>query len=84
LHRLLDGRQPLGRSDQCAADDRREPRTDRRRRIVRTPERGDRVAGGFLAQVDRTVIAEVPARLDELLPLLAEDKRSSPGITRCA
>jgi 6-phosphofructokinase 1 len=34
---------------------------------------------GFLAQVDRTVIAEVPAGLDELLPLLAEDKRSSPG-----
>lgn len=33
---------------------------------------------GFLAQVDRTVIAEVPARLDALLPLLAEDRRSNP------
>jgi 6-phosphofructokinase 1 len=33
---------------------------------------------GFLAQVDRTVIAEVPADLDVLLPLLAEDKASSP------
>ena len=31
---------------------------------------------GFLAQVDRTVIAEVPADLDVLLPLLAEDKAS--------
>jgi 6-phosphofructokinase 1 len=34
---------------------------------------------GFLAQVDRTIIAEVPADLDVLLPLLAEDKASSPG-----
>jgi 6-phosphofructokinase 1 len=34
---------------------------------------------GFLAQVDRTVIAEVPADLDVLLPLLAEDKRSNPA-----
>jgi 6-phosphofructokinase 1 len=34
---------------------------------------------GFLAQVDRTVIAEVPADLDILLPLLAEDKVSSPA-----
>ena len=34
---------------------------------------------GFLAQVDRTVIAEVPADLDVLLPLLAEDKASQPG-----
>ena len=34
---------------------------------------------GFLAQVDRTVIAEVPADLDVLLPLLAEDKASNPG-----
>ncbi|MDT9599535.1 6-phosphofructokinase [Sphingosinicella rhizophila] len=34
---------------------------------------------GFLAQVDRTVIAEVPADLDILLPLLAEDKASSPA-----
>lgn len=33
---------------------------------------------GFLAQVDRTVIAEVPADLDRLLPLLIEDKRSNP------
>ena len=32
---------------------------------------------GFLAQVDRTVIAEVPADLDVLLPLLGEDKASS-------
>ena len=34
---------------------------------------------GFLAQVDRTVIAEVPADLDVLLPLLAEDKADSAG-----
>ncbi|HST35986.1 MAG TPA: ATP-dependent 6-phosphofructokinase [Allosphingosinicella sp.] len=34
---------------------------------------------GFLAQVDRTVIAEVPADLDVLLPLLAEDKTSNPA-----
>ncbi|HEY0627210.1 MAG TPA: 6-phosphofructokinase [Allosphingosinicella sp.] len=34
---------------------------------------------GFLAQVDRTVIAEVPADLDVLLPLLAEDKDSNPA-----
>lgn len=34
---------------------------------------------GFLAQVDRTVIAEVPADLDALLPLLAEDKGSNPA-----
>lgn len=33
---------------------------------------------GFLAQVDRTVIAEVPADLDRLLPLLARDKLSRP------
>ncbi|MGZ8347838.1 MAG: 6-phosphofructokinase [Allosphingosinicella sp.] len=32
---------------------------------------------GFLAQVDRTVIAEVPADLDLLLPLLAADKAGS-------
>ena len=31
---------------------------------------------GFLAQVDRTVIAEVPADLDRLVPLLMDDKRS--------
>jgi len=34
---------------------------------------------GFLAQVDRTVIAEVPADLDLLLPLLAQDKASNPA-----
>ncbi|HMJ92717.1 MAG TPA: 6-phosphofructokinase [Allosphingosinicella sp.] len=34
---------------------------------------------GFLAQVDRTIIAEVPADLDVLLPLLAEDKASNPS-----
>jgi len=32
---------------------------------------------GFLAQVDRTVIAEVPVDLDCLLPLLAQDKADS-------
>ena len=32
---------------------------------------------GFLAQVDRTVISEVPADLDVLLPLLARDKVDS-------
>ncbi len=34
---------------------------------------------GFLAQVDRTVIAEVAADLDVLLPLLADDKASNPA-----
>ena len=34
---------------------------------------------GFLAQVDRTIIAEVPADLDVLLPLLVEDKASNPA-----
>ena len=34
---------------------------------------------GFLAQVDRTIIAEAPADLDILLPLLAEDKASNPA-----
>jgi 6-phosphofructokinase 1 len=34
---------------------------------------------GFLAQVDRTVIAEIPADLDVLLPLLAADKADNPG-----
>ncbi len=34
---------------------------------------------GFLAQVDRTVIAEVPADLDRLVPLLAADRTSRPG-----
>ena len=39
---------------------------------------------GFLAQVDRTVIAEAPADLDALLPLLAEDKASNPaGYAMC-
>jgi len=39
---------------------------------------------GFLAQVDRTVIAEVPADLDVLLPLLADDKGSNPaGYAMC-
>jgi ATP-dependent phosphofructokinase / diphosphate-dependent phosphofructokinase len=39
---------------------------------------------GFLAQVDRTVIAEVPADLDVLLPLLADDKASNPaGYAMC-
>jgi 6-phosphofructokinase len=34
---------------------------------------------GFLAQVDRTMIAEVPVDLDVLLPLLAGDKASNPA-----
>ncbi len=34
---------------------------------------------GFLAQVDRTVIAEVPVDPDILLPLLVEDRLSRPG-----
>ncbi len=34
---------------------------------------------GFLAQVDRTVIAEVPVDPDILLPLLVEDRMSRPG-----
>ncbi len=34
---------------------------------------------GFLAQVDRTVISEVPVDLDVLLPLLLEDKRTNPA-----
>jgi 6-phosphofructokinase 1 len=39
---------------------------------------------GFLAQVDRTVIAEVPADLGTLLPLLADDKSSNPaGYAMC-
>lgn len=33
---------------------------------------------GFLAQVDRTVISEVPADLEVLLPLLQADKASNP------
>ena len=39
---------------------------------------------GFLAQVDRTVIAEVPVDLDVLLPLLARDKEESgSGYAMC-
>ncbi len=39
---------------------------------------------GFLAQVDRTVIAEVPADLDLLLPLLSQDKlESGAGYAMC-
>jgi ATP-dependent phosphofructokinase / diphosphate-dependent phosphofructokinase len=39
---------------------------------------------GFLAQVDRTVIAEVPADLDLLLPLLAADKAATDaGYAMC-
>ena len=39
---------------------------------------------GFLAQVDRTIISEVPADLDILLPLLAEDKADNPaGYAMC-
>ena len=39
---------------------------------------------GFLAQVDRTVIAEIPADLDVLLPLLAKDKADSgTGYAMC-
>ena len=34
---------------------------------------------GFLAQVDRTVISEVPVDCEALLPLLDEDKRSNPA-----
>ncbi|MBV9842942.1 MAG: ATP-dependent 6-phosphofructokinase [Sphingomonadaceae bacterium] len=34
---------------------------------------------GFLAQVDRTVIAECPADLDTLIPLLVADKRARPA-----
>ncbi|MFL6759421.1 6-phosphofructokinase [Sphingomonas sp.] len=39
---------------------------------------------GFLAQVDRTIIAEVPVDLDVLLPLLARDKsESGAGYAMC-
>ncbi len=39
---------------------------------------------GFLAQVDRTVIAEVPADLALLLPLLEQDKKESgAGYAMC-
>lgn len=34
---------------------------------------------GFLAQVDRTVISEVPADLGKLLPLLVADRKSRPA-----
>ncbi|MEP5033299.1 MAG: ATP-dependent 6-phosphofructokinase [Parasphingorhabdus sp.] len=33
---------------------------------------------GFLSQADRTVIAEVPADMDVLLPLLLSDKQNNP------
>ncbi|MEW4466618.1 ATP-dependent 6-phosphofructokinase [Parasphingorhabdus sp. JC815] len=33
---------------------------------------------GFLSQADRTVIAEVPADIDRLLPLLLDDKANNP------
>lgn len=33
---------------------------------------------GFLAQVDRTLISEVPIELDGLIPLLLDDKRRNP------
>ena len=33
---------------------------------------------GFLAQVDRTLISEVPIDLDALIPLLLDDKQSNP------
>lgn len=33
---------------------------------------------GFLAQVDRTLVSEVPIELERLLPLFLEDKRSRP------
>jgi 6-phosphofructokinase len=39
---------------------------------------------GFLAQVDRTVIAEIPADLDVLLPLLDRDRQESgAGYAMC-
>ena len=38
---------------------------------------------GFLAQADRTVIAEVPAELDVLLPLLADDRIKGNGAAMC-
>jgi len=39
---------------------------------------------GFLAQVDRTVIAEIPVDVDVLLPLLAKDKSDSgEGYAMC-
>lgn len=34
---------------------------------------------GFLAQVDRTLISEVPIDLDALIPLLLDDKESNPA-----
>jgi len=34
---------------------------------------------GFLAQVDRTVISEVPVDLNTLLPLIMDDKHSNPA-----
>lgn len=38
---------------------------------------------GFLAQVDRTVIAEAPADLDKLIPLLEADKANPAGYAMC-
>jgi len=34
---------------------------------------------GFLAQVDRTLISEVPIELDALIPLLVDDKATNPA-----
>ena len=34
---------------------------------------------GFLAQVDRTLISEVPIDLDALIPLLLDDKQTNPA-----
>lgn len=34
---------------------------------------------GFLAQVDRTAISEVPIELDRLLPMLVDDRRCRPA-----
>lgn len=34
---------------------------------------------GFLAQVDRTLISEVPIDLDVLIPMLTDDKESNPA-----
>ena len=36
------------------------------------------LVSGFLSQADRTVIAEVPADMDVLLPLLLKDKEANP------
>jgi 6-phosphofructokinase 1 len=84
LHRLLDRRQPLGRGDQRASDHGRKPRADRVVELFGRRSGETALLAGFLAQVDRTVIAEVPADLDILLPLLADDKASNPaGYAMC-